>query len=111
VLAKIVTGIASDQTTLIAPDPREATGASLFGYPVRMSSQITLTEGATSIGSWAALLDTSQIIVTERRPPTLEVSRHASFSDDRIAVRATWRGGLAVLNPEAISLVTDVRAA
>jgi HK97 family phage major capsid protein len=111
VLAKIVTGITSDKTTLIAPDPREATGSALFGYPVRLSSQFTLTEGATSIGSWAALLDTSQIIVTERRAPTLEVSRDFAFDTDRVAVRATWRGGLAVLNPEAISLVTDVRAA
>jgi len=111
VLAKIVTGIASDRTTLVAPDPREATGSSLFGYPVRMTSQITLTEGATSIGSWAGLLDTSQILVTERRPPALEVSRDFAFDTDRIAIRATWRGGLAVLNREAVSLVTDVRAA
>ena len=53
------------------------------------------------------LLDTSQIILVERRSPTFEVSRDFAFDTDRVAVRATWRGGLAVLNPEAISLVTD----
>jgi HK97 family phage major capsid protein len=56
------------------------------------------------------LLDTSQIVVCERRPARLEISREFAFDTDRIAVRCTWRGGLAVLNPEAVSLLTDIRA-
>lgn len=107
-LAGIKTGISSDETTLLEPDPQQGP-RTLLGYPVATSSQITLTEGAGA-GSWAALLDTSQIVVCERRPARLEVSRDVAFDSDRLAIRCTWRGGLAVLNPEAVSLVTDIRA-
>lgn len=106
-LAAVKTGLASDETTLLSPNPQQGP-KTLLGYPVAFSSQITLTEGAGA-GSWAALLDTSQIIVCERRPARLEVSRDLKFDQDSIAIRATWRGGLAVLNPEAVSLVTDIR--
>jgi HK97 family phage major capsid protein len=80
----------------------------LLGYPVAFSTQITLTEGTN--GSWAALLDTSQLLVAERRPARLEVSREFKFDQDLVSVRATWRGALVALNPEAISLLTDIRA-
>ena len=107
-LGDIKTGLASDETTLLQADPQQG-ARTLLGYPVAMSSQITLVEGGTSAGSWAALLDTSQLVVCERRPARIEVSRDYSFNTDSIAVRATWRGGLAALNPESISLVTDIR--
>ena len=105
-LSSIVSGIASDLTTLLEPNPQLGP-KSLLGLPVAFSSQITLTEG--TLGSWAALLDTSQLLVCERRPARLEFSQHAGFSTDTVMCRATWRGNLAVLNPEAISILTDVR--
>lgn len=107
-LAGIKTGIASDETTLLESNPQQGP-RSLLGHPVRFSTQLTLTEGAGA-GSWAALLDTSQMVVLERRPARLEVSRDFKFDEDVIAIRATWRGGLAVLNAEAVSLLTDIRA-
>ncbi len=108
-LAGIKTGISSDETTLLEADPQQGPKR-LLGFPTSFSTQITLVEGATNVGSWAALLDTSQLVICERRPARLEVSRDFKFDEDKIAVRATWRGGLAVLNPEAISLLTDIRA-
>ena len=105
-LSGIVTGITSDLTTLLEPNPQLGPTA-LLGLPVAFSSQITLTEG--TLGSWAAVLDTSQLLVCERRPARLEFSQHAGFSTDTVMCRATWRGNLAVLNPEAISILTDVR--
>ena len=106
-VSAIKTGIASDETTLLEPDPQQGP-RTLLGFPVAFSSQITLTEGTA--GSWAALLDTSQLMVCERRPARLEVSRDYRFSEDLVSIKATWRGALAALNPEAISLLTDVRA-
>ena len=106
-LAGNKTGIAPDKTTLLERDPQSGPSM-LLGYPVAFSSQITLTEGTN--GSWVSLLDTSQLMVCERRPARLEVSRDYAFDTDRVAIHATWRGNLAVLNPEAISLLTDVRA-
>lgn len=109
-LAGIKTGISSDETTLLEPNPQQGP-RTLLGFPVEFSTQITLTEGATNVGSWAALLDTSQLVICERRPARLEFSRDFKFDEDKISARATWRGALAALNPEAISLLTDIRAA
>jgi HK97 family phage major capsid protein len=101
-LSKIKTGIASDQRTILEPDP-EIHADTLLGYPVAQSTQITLTEGATNVGSWAAILDPAQLIIGERRAPRFEVSRDFKFDPDVIAVRVTARYGFAALNPEGIS--------
>jgi HK97 family phage major capsid protein len=108
-LSKIKTGISSDKTTLLEPNPQQR-GRTLLGLPVFTSTQITLTEGATSAGSWAAVLDPSQLIVCERRPAMVEISRDFKFSEDLVSVRVTARYGLGVLNPEGVSILTDIRA-
>ena len=106
-LSKIKTGISSDKTTLLEPSPQDAP-RTLLGLPVHLSTQITLTEGAGA-GSWVAALDTSQVVIGIRRPARLEVSRDVKFSSDQVAIRATTRVAFAALNPEGISLLTDVR--
>jgi HK97 family phage major capsid protein len=110
VLSQIKTGLASDQTTLLEPNPQQGP-QTLLGLPVLQSSQVTVTEGATNVGSWVAAVDGTQVLVGERRPARLEVSRDFAFDTDRVAVRATARYGFALLNPEGVSLGTDLRAA
>ncbi len=107
-LGLIKTGIASDETTLLNPNPQTA-ARTLLGYSVRTSSQITLTEGGGA-GSWVGLIDGSQLVVGVRRAPVLEISRDVGFDRDVIALRATCRYGFAVINPGAVSIATDVRA-
>lgn len=102
----IVTGITSDTTTVLDA-AQQGRADQLLGLPVFQSTQITLTEGTN--GSWIGAIDGSQIVVCERRPARLEVSKEFKFDSDQITVRATWRGGLGVLNPEAVSILTDVR--
>jgi HK97 family phage major capsid protein len=105
---QIKTGIASDKTTLLA-DPQLAP-KSLAGLPVFTSSAISLTSGAGA-GSTVAVVDPTQIVVVTRRPARLEVSRDVNFSTDQVAIRATTRVGLGVIDPAGgISLLTDVRA-
>jgi HK97 family phage major capsid protein len=104
---QIKTGITSDKTTLLEPNPQQGP-KTLLGLPVEFSTQITLTEGTN--GSWVAALDTSQLVIGIRRPARLEVSRDFRFDRDQIAVRCTGRYAFAALNPEGISLLTDVRA-
>jgi HK97 family phage major capsid protein len=109
ILKTIKTGIASDQTTLLA-DPQTAP-SQLRGLPVFTSSAISITSGATSVGSTAAVLDPEQIVVVTRREPRLEVSRDFRFQTDQVAIRATTRIGLGVIDPAGgISLLTDIRA-
>jgi HK97 family phage major capsid protein len=107
-LSKIKTGISSDKTTLLAPSPQTA-AQELLGMPVYLSTQITLTEGAGA-GSWMAAIDPSQLIIGIRRAASVEVSRDYKFGSDVVALRATARVGFAALNPEGISLLTDIRA-
>lgn len=110
IFKQIKTGISSDKTTLLEPDPQSAP-KSLAGRPVLTSSQISITSGATSVGSTAALVDGSQLVVVTRRPARLEVSRDVNFSTDQVAIRATTRVGLGVVDPAGgISLLTDIRA-
>jgi HK97 family phage major capsid protein len=109
ILKTIKTGLASDQTTLLS-DPQSAP-SQLRGLPVFTSSAISIVSGATSVGSTAAVLDPEQIVIVTRREPRLEVSRDFRFSTDQLAIRATTRIGLGVIDPAGgISLLTDVRA-
>jgi HK97 family phage major capsid protein len=109
ILKQIKTGIASDKTTLLADPQNEP--RQLRGLPVFTSSAISITSGATSVGSTAAVVDTSQLIVVTRRPARLEVSRDVAFATDMISIRATTRVGLGVIDAAGgISLLTDIRA-
>jgi HK97 family phage major capsid protein len=108
-LKQVKTGLASDQTTLLA-DPQSAP-SQLRGLPVFTSSAISITSGATSVGSTAAVIDPAQIVIVTRREPRLEVSRDFKFQTDQVAIRATTRIGLGVIDPAGgISLLTDIRA-
>lgn len=108
-LAKVKTGITSDNTTLLQPDPQQS-AQRLLGLDVIESTQITVAEGATSVGSWVAAVDGRQLVIGERRPARFEISKDLLFDSDRIAIRATGRWGFAAVNPEGISIATDVRA-
>jgi HK97 family phage major capsid protein len=109
ILRKIKTGIASDNRTLLEPDP-ELAPQTLSGLPVFTSSQISITSGAGA-GSTAAVVDASQIVIVTRRAPRLEISRDYAFNTDAVAIRATTRIGLGVIDPAGgVSLLTDIRA-
>jgi HK97 family phage major capsid protein len=105
--SKLVTGIASDRTTLLQPDLQSA-AKTLLGLDVNMSTQITLT-GYAGAGSWAAAVDPTQLIVGVRRPPLLEISRDVAFQSDAVALKITARYGFAAINASGISLLTDIR--
>ena len=107
-LSKLKTGLASDKTTLLQPNPQQA-GQTLLGLPVATSTQLTLVEGGATSGSWIAAVDGTQLVVGVRRQATTEVSRDYRFANDEIVLRSTCRYAFQALNPEGISLLTDVR--
>ena len=108
---RIVTGVASSIQPVLQMDPSMGVNT-LSGYPVYLSSSISTTSGATSVGSTAALVDASQLVIVTRRAPRLEVSRDVQFATDSVAIRATTRMGFAVLDAAGgISLLTDIRTA
>ena len=106
---RIVTGVASSIQPVLQMDPSQNVNT-LSGYPVYLSSSISTTTGATSVGSTAALVDASQLVIVTRRAPRLEVSRDVQFATDSVAIRATTRMGFGVLDAAGgISLLTDIR--
>jgi HK97 family phage major capsid protein len=108
---RIVTGVASSIQPVLQMDPSQNVNT-LSGYPVYLSSSISTTTGATSVGSTAALVDASQLVIVTRRAPRLEVSRDVQFATDSVAIRATTRMGFAVLDAAGgVSLLTDIRTA
>ena len=108
---RIVTGVASSIQPVLQMDPSQNVNT-LSGYPVYLSSSISTTTGATSVGSIAALVDASQLVIVTRRAPRLEVSRDVQFATDSVAIRATTRMGFGVLDAAGgISLLTDIRTA
>ena len=107
----IVTGVASSIQPVLTQDPSQGVNT-LSGFPVYTSSAISTTTGATSVGSTGALVDASQIVIVTRRPARLEISRDVNFTTDQVAIRATTRIGLGVLDAAGgVSLLTDQRTA
>ena len=107
---QILTGISGDKTPILQPDLQQGAKA-LRGLPFYSTSAISITSGATSVGSTIALVDASQLVIVTRRPPRLEISRDVAFSTDQVAIRATTRVGLGVIDAAGgISLLTDIRA-
>ncbi len=107
----IVTGVASSIQPVLSQDPSQNVH-SLSGYPVFLSSVISTTTGATNVGSTAALADPSMLIVVTRRPARLEITRDFKFDTDQVAIRATTRVGLGLIDPAGgVSLLTDIRTA
>ena len=107
----IVTGVASSIQPVLTQDPSQGVNT-LSGFPVFTSSAISTTTGATSVGSTGALVDASQIVIVTRRPARLEISRDVNFTTDQVAIRATTRIGLGLLDAAGgVSLLTDQRTA
>ena len=107
----IVTGVASSIQPVLTQDPSQGVNT-LSGFPVYTTSAISTTTGATSVGSTGALVDASQIVIVTRRPARLEISRDVNFTTDQVAIRATTRIGLGLLDQAgAVSAIVDQRTA
>ena len=79
---RIVTGVASSVEPILQTDPSQSVH-SLAGYPVYLSSSISIVTGGTNVGSIAALVDGSQLVIVIRRPARLEFSRTSSSTPTR----------------------------
>lgn len=101
-LAKLQTGIASDETKLIPPDDFKA----LTKF---VSSQVPNTLGGGSDSS-AFVGDFSQYLFALRSDIRLEVSREAdtAFMKDQTLIRAVWRGDGQVAQSRAFGLLSGI---
>jgi HK97 family phage major capsid protein len=97
----------------LAPDPSQDAPQRLFGIPIHVSNQISITEtqGTSSDASWVALVDFSQVAIAEWQTISLQYSSDFKFDADQLAVRTTARYDIQPLQASAagVELITGVR--
>ncbi len=105
-LGKLVTGITSDKTKLIAP-------AEFTALPRLASNQVSVTEtqGANNDASTLFVGDWSNLVFAVRQQITIEASRVSddSFARNMTQVRAIMRADVAVLRPAAFGRLIGIR--
>jgi HK97 family phage major capsid protein len=85
--------------------------ARLFGIPIFVSSQISITEnvgGATK--SWLAVVDPTQLVIGRRLDVAVFYDPYSKSSFDQVLVRATARFDFAVLNSAGVEIVSALSA-
>jgi len=91
--------------------PTDATGLRLFGVPVLVSAQLSVTEAAGTagaVGSSMYVYNAAQVVYVRRTDVELELDRSRLFNSDQSELRAKARGDLIVPNPTAVVRVTHV---
>ena len=87
----------------LQPDPTADARRSLFGVPVALSSQISITETAGSNS------DMSRVVIGIRSTLQVLYDPFSLSSTDQIVIRTTSRWGIALLDEEAVEVVAGVR--
>jgi len=96
---------------LIEQEASEGAQRSLFGVPVYVSNQISLTEarGTNTDTSSIWVIDASQVVMVRRQDFSLEIDRSRLFDRDESEVRVKLRADLILPNPQAVARVVGVR--
>ncbi len=110
----------SDQTVWGAPDANPGPGSNftgpsaavgrLLGYPVFLSTQISITgtQGSSSAASYIILGNFAYSAILERQGIEIATSDQVAFNSDQTAVRGIARSALALTQPKAFSVSTGI---
>jgi HK97 family phage major capsid protein len=95
----------------LQPDPTQDASRRLFGLPVFVSSQISITEtyGNNSDTSYIVVADMSQVVLGVRTQNTVLYDPFTYGSTGQIQVIATSRVAFNVLATEAVEIIEGVR--
>jgi len=85
-------------------DGAASTAPSIFGVPVYISSQLSVTEtqGTATTASSIYVYDVGQVVVVSRSDATIELDRSRLFNQDMSEMRGTLRADVLAPNPTAI---------
>ncbi len=97
----------------LQPDPTREAARRLFGLPVFVSSQISITEtyGNNNDTSYIIVADMSQVVVGVRTQNAVLYNPFSYASTGQIEVITTSRVAFNVLATEAVEIIEGVRAA
>ncbi|MBI4266107.1 MAG: phage major capsid protein [Acidobacteria bacterium] len=96
---------------LFSPDPSAEAPLSMFGVPVFLSSQISITEtvGSSTDCSWIGVADMTQTAFARRLDTEIVYDQSRYLEYDQTAVRVVSRADFARVNDEAVEILTGVR--
>lgn len=103
------TGIASDKQYLASKDVTRALQRQLFGYPVYLSSQLSVNQGTGTNGTPFAVVDLDQVVICRRAAIEVRYSEHVLWQTDQTVIRTLARFDIGNLNTGGVELVTDVK--
>jgi HK97 family phage major capsid protein len=86
---------------------------SLYGVPVFLSSQLSVTETQGSSGAVASsayVYDASQVVAVMRQDARTELDSSRLFNSDQSELRCTMRADVVVPNPEGVVRVLGILA-
>ena len=97
--------IASNGTNFTYPGP--ASGM-LLGLPVYFSTQLSISQTQGTSGNCTTIYcgDFRFVKILERAAVDIAVSPHILFTTDQTAMRAIWRGAVAITQPGAVAAPT-----
>jgi HK97 family phage major capsid protein len=83
---------------------------SVYGVPVWLSSQLSITEtqGSATAATSMYVYEAEQVVTVIRSGVDLQVDSSAAFSSDRTAVRVTMRADLVVPNPKSVVRISGL---
>jgi HK97 family phage major capsid protein len=92
-------------------EPTEELPLRIFGVPVYVSSQMSITEtrGTSTDTSSSYVFDTSRVFVVRRQAETVETDASRLFNQDKTEVRAKARLNLYVPDGQAIARIRGIR--
>ncbi|MCC7181173.1 MAG: phage major capsid protein [Acidobacteria bacterium] len=97
----------------LSPDPTQPFVRQLFGVPVYLSSQLSITEdsdnAANSDCSAIIIADMRYVVVAQRQSMSVLLDPYSYSQSDQHAIRTTTRWGLGVIFDAAVEVLTGVR--
>ncbi len=95
---------------LLGGDATQATAPRIFGVPVYVSGQLSITEtqGTAANASSVYVYDPGQVVVVRRNDATIELDRSRLFNQDASEMRGTLRADLLVPNPTVVVRIAGV---
>jgi HK97 family phage major capsid protein len=97
----------------LAPDPSQSAVKQLFGVPVYLSSQISITEDSSNAAnhdcSSIIVVDMRYVVVGRRQEVVVLYDPYSYSKSDKIALRSTTRWGMGVIFPSAVEVLSGVR--
>jgi len=93
-------------------DPGAGVAATMFGVPVYVTSQLSITEtqGTSTDCSSIYVVEAPRIVVVMRSDATVELDRSRLFNSDQSEIRVTMRADVLAPQPTAVCRIKGVRA-